>query len=122
MILSENAEAGSQAIGITLCANCGSGVAGAACPSQSIPAKVIEESVLEQVRKNCQNWERRHQQEHVGERLNRLVEAREATTARRAGVNAKTFGQPLVWMRPVLTLHPGPGGENRKQVAEGGAF
>jgi len=44
-----------------------------ACPSQSIPAKVIEESVLEQVRKNCKLG-KRHQQEHVGERLNRVLE------------------------------------------------
>jgi DNA invertase Pin-like site-specific DNA recombinase len=44
-----------------------------ACPSQAIPAKVVEESVLEQVRKNCKLG-KRHQQEHVGERLNRLVE------------------------------------------------
>jgi site-specific DNA recombinase len=44
-----------------------------ACPCQSIPAKVIEESVLEQVRNNCKLG-KRHQQEHVGERLNRLLE------------------------------------------------
>ncbi len=44
-----------------------------ACPSQSIPATVIEESVLQQVRNNCKLG-KRHQQEHVGERLNRMVE------------------------------------------------
>ena len=44
-----------------------------ACPSQSIPAKVIEESVLEQVRNNCKLG-KRHQQQHVGELLNRLLE------------------------------------------------
>jgi hypothetical protein len=44
-----------------------------ACPNQSIAAKVIEESVLEQIRNNCKLG-KRHQQEHVGERLNRLVE------------------------------------------------
>ena len=37
------------------------------------PAKVIEESVLQQVRNNCKLG-KRHQQEHVDERLNRLVE------------------------------------------------
>ncbi len=44
-----------------------------ACPSQSIAAKAIEESVLQQVRNNCKLG-KRHQQEHVGELLNRLVE------------------------------------------------
>src|SRR5712692_11337166 len=41
--------------------------------SESVPAKVIDEWVLQQVRNNCKLG-KRHQQEHVGELLNRLVE------------------------------------------------
>ena len=87
-----------------------------ACPSQSIAAKVIEESVLEQIRNNGKRG-KRHQQEHVGERLNRLVErvGYDGTTGR----VTLTFRPAESMDEPVLTYILGRV-ERPEQVTESG--
>lgn len=86
-----------------------------ACPSQSIPAKVIEESVLEQVRKNCKLG-KRHQQEHVGERLNRLLKrvSYDGTTGRVTLNFRPASGRDEPMLRYILGRVEKP-----EQVAEG---
>jgi hypothetical protein len=76
---------------------------------------VIEESVLQQVRNNCKLG-RRHQQEHVGERLNRLVDrvGYDGTTGR----VTLNFRPAAGMEEPVLTYILGQM-EKPAQVAEG---